>query len=172
MEKVIVERVGMPTDKMYHTDLRPVSKNGLPIKPLDLVLVGDIPEQYWNEEGSQRIKEYQGSFGLVTYFNDEGGYYSPLYMELPYHLGWVRPEGNDVNVRCHHIFDDEVLSYDFWLPANSLIKIPYNSLIMIFLLIILGRWKKLTGLPQKCLFVKECPSLSISRRFWKRLMIS
>lgn len=117
--------------QLYHTDLQPKSKDGTIIKPLDLVITGEIPQHYWQDPNFTNLKNYQGCYGLVTYSEaDMGTVCSPWSYGRKGHPGWVDLDGSHVNVLCRRISDNSVTSYDFWLPTISLTKIPYNSLIM------------------------------------------
>ena len=52
----------------YHTPLRPLEGSGLRLKPLDLVVLGSIPEDYWYEEGAEHLKHYAGKYGIIKYY--------------------------------------------------------------------------------------------------------
>ncbi len=117
---------------MYHTNKRPRDKNGNTLKPLDLVILGDIPEHYWVDPGFSSLKKYKGCYGLITYEDRDGIVYNPYYLGDKNHPGWVNSEGSVVNVLTRRIdMDNEaVASWQFWLPPETLQKIPYNALIM------------------------------------------
>lgn len=122
----------MASQFMYHTDVQPVDEGGKVLKPLDLVLIGDIPEYYWNETETESLKAYEGTIGLVNYEERESAYCNPYRVDKTYYPGWVNNDGDFVQVdtRRHDQENDCILSFGFWLPAKNLKKIPYNSLIM------------------------------------------
>lgn len=112
-------------DQHFHTSLRPVDSGGATLKPLDLVIIGDIPEQYWCDPGFESLRDYEGKFGLVTYHMKQPWYYGKK--GVP---GWVSPTGDWVNVETRKIDSNSVVCFDFILPPSSLTRIPYNSIIM------------------------------------------
>ncbi|MEO0614310.1 MAG: hypothetical protein AAFY83_13460 [Pseudomonadota bacterium] len=116
----------------YHTTIRPKARNGMLIKPLDLVVLGDIPEHYWADEGFRYLKEYAGCYGLVTYHSFGDCSYAPFYNENKDHPGWVNGEGTVLCVESKRIDRENqtVTSWQFWMPSSSLLRIPFNSLIM------------------------------------------
>ena len=119
------------TNEIYHTSIRPVDGSGQELKPLDLVILGDIPEHYWSD--SPTLKEYAGAYGLVTYHPSlDGVGHDPFYNRNKNHPGWVNSTGEVVFVESHRIKKDEeaIYSCEFWLPSASLTRIPFNSLIM------------------------------------------
>lgn len=118
---------------MYHTDKRPLDKSGHELRPLDLVILGDIPRHFWSDKGSERLKRFGGCYGLVTYYPSlDGVIYDPFYNRNNEHPGWVSGDATIVYVWSHRVDAEEqaVFSEEFWLPAASLTWIPFNSLIM------------------------------------------
>ena len=111
-------------NKHFHTQLRPLDRNGLPLKPLDLVVIGDIPEGYWAEPETAGLKDFAGKYGLVTYLMNE-----PWYFGIKDCPAWVSPIGEWVNVVSRRIDVDIVHQYDFILPPSSVAKIPHNVVI-------------------------------------------
>ncbi len=121
------------SDDIYHTDKRPLDKSGHELRPLDLVILGDIPWHYWIDEGSERLKRFGGCYGLVTYHPSIGGCgYDPFYNRNKAHPGWTSGDAKTVYVESHRVDAEEqaVFSCGFWLPSASLTWIPFNSLIM------------------------------------------
>jgi hypothetical protein len=118
-------------DNLYHTDLRPLDCNGVPMKPLDLVVINEIPEHYWLDPDFATLRKYGGCYGLITYSNDGGIEYPPYFLGNRQHPGWVSGDGGVVNVLSHRVTDErDVATGEFWIPPTSLRKIPFNSLIM------------------------------------------
>ena len=113
-------------DRHFHTALRPPDANGNPLKPFDLVIIGDIPTYYYDEPGCESLRHYGGKYGLVTYFSDN----EPFYYGRKDHPGWVSPDGSVVSILSRRVCEDSICSYDFWLSPTTLRKIPYNSIIM------------------------------------------
>jgi hypothetical protein len=109
----------------FQTRFRPLDRYHAPLQPLDLVVIETIPEFHWQEEGFEEIKYYHGAYGLVTYFGSRPWY--PGNHKIP---GWVSRNGDQVDVSTHHLSGDVISSWDFWLPANGLRRIPYNFLLM------------------------------------------
>lgn len=106
----------------------PRDKNGVVLRPLDIVIMGDIPEHYYadiDEESSAALKKFAGGYGLISYSGNE-----PFYGKGKFHPGWTNQDATVVNVLSHAINGDHVSSYEFWLPANSVERIPYNLIIM------------------------------------------
>jgi hypothetical protein len=112
-------------DKHFHTSLRPTDQSGKKLQPLDLVMIGDIPAHYYDDPDFMVLKEYAGNYGILTYFLGE-----PFYYGRKSHPGWTDGEVESVNVLSRRVCDDAICSMDFWIPACTLKKIPYNSLIM------------------------------------------
>lgn len=121
----------MNLENIYHTDERPRDLYGQKLKPLDLVLIEKIPATYWEEEGCEKIKLFEGCYGIINYWTAEKTH-SPFYNGLKGNLAWISKDATWVNVatRRHDAEEECFFSYDFWLPAKELSKIPYNSLIM------------------------------------------
>jgi hypothetical protein len=117
-------------NSLYHTDCRPKDKDGNELKPLDLVIMGEVPKHYWSEPETACLKEYKGCYGLVTYYGNEGGHYEPFYHDNPLHPGWVSEDGGFINVLTRRIWKRAIWSSDFWMPIGQIQKIPFNSLIM------------------------------------------
>jgi hypothetical protein len=116
---------------LYHTDLRPLDYNGSPMKPLDLVVINEVPKHYWEEPEVADLKKFVGLYGLITYANDGESEYSPYFRGNKQHPGWVSGDGGVVNVLSHRITEEhDVMTCEFWIPPTSLRKIPFNSLIM------------------------------------------
>jgi hypothetical protein len=116
---------------MYHNDQRPSDRNGVSLKPLDLVVVASIPEHFWADPEFRQLKEYAGSYGLVTYYDaGTGPSCSPWHFDRKGHPGWVMADNSAVNVLCRRVAGDVITSYDFWIPPATLTKIPYNVLVM------------------------------------------
>src|SRR5436190_9028072 len=108
--------------------LPPIDKKGQELKPLDLVIVGEIPEHYYSDidpESAVVLKGYQGKYGLITYFMHE-----PFYYDNKNHPGWVSGDGSVVYVESHAVNAGHISTYGFWLPPSTLLKIPDNFLIM------------------------------------------
>ncbi|NJO55450.1 MAG: hypothetical protein HC834_02815 [Rhodospirillales bacterium] len=86
---------------VYHTNITPLEKNGVALKPLDLVVVDQIPEHFWADPEFRQLKDYAGSYGLVTYYGaGTGPSCSPWYFDRKGHPGWVMADGSAVNVLC------------------------------------------------------------------------
>ncbi|WP_068460021.1 hypothetical protein [Hyphomicrobium sulfonivorans] len=113
----------------FHTDMRPPDSTGAPLKPLDIVILGEIPEHYWVDSEDQSLRNYAGCYGLVTY-RGEGPVFDPYYIENHGHPGWVSEDGRVVNVLSRRLCDNAICSAEFWMPPANLQKIPYNSLIV------------------------------------------
>jgi hypothetical protein len=111
-------------NKHFHTHVRPLDRNGIAMKPLDLVIIDDIPEWYCTDRETAGLKDYAGQYGLITYFVDE-----PWYGGLRGYPGWVSPNGESLHVVSRRICDDWVSEFDFSLPPSSVRKIPYNVII-------------------------------------------
>jgi hypothetical protein len=118
------------TTGFYQTNRLPKDKFGCEIKPLDLVILGDIPEHEWSDPEFASRKHYAGCYGLVTYANRDSVAYQPFFYGKKDHPGWVSGDGQFVNVLTRRIADGKVVSTNFWMPLNSLKKIPFNSFIM------------------------------------------
>ncbi|MFT3987439.1 hypothetical protein [Aestuariivirga sp.] len=112
-------------NKHFHTTLRPLDRNGRLLQPLDLVILGSIPEHYWSDPDFRGLQDYGGKYGMVVYFDRN----TPFDFGRKDHLGWVSPDGANVCVLTTKIADDAVYPLEFWLPANTLAKIPYNTFI-------------------------------------------
>lgn len=119
----------------FHTELAPTDKLGQPLKPMDLVIIDEIPDHYWvdsgcTDPGLYSLKLYAGCYGLVSYAEQDGVEYLPFFLGNKKHPGWVNGEGNVVHVRSRRSNGEEILSWDFWLPTTTIRKIPYNCLVM------------------------------------------
>lgn len=121
--------------RKYHTELVPIDRSGQPLKPMDLVIIEEIPDYYWAESdcadpGLYSLKLYAGCYGLVNYAEQDGVEYLPFFLGNKKHPGWVNGEGNVVHVHSRRSNGEEILSWDFWLPSGLVRKIPYNSIVM------------------------------------------
>jgi hypothetical protein len=118
-------------DNFYHTDLRPLDCNGSPLKPLDLVVINEVPKHYWKEPEVAHLKKCAGNYGLITYSSEYGEEIQPYILGNKRHPGWVNGDCGVVCVMAHLITDEhDVMTCEFWIPPTSLRKIPFNSLIM------------------------------------------
>lgn len=144
------------TSMTYHTEARPLDINGKAIKPLDLVMLGDIPEHNWSDKEFQSLKKYAGCYGLVTYHSFGDGVYEPYYNRNKDHPGWVSGDGKTVFVESRTIDKEKkcVLSWGFWLPASSLTLIPYNILIMNIFVEYPWQMQEVDG-PSDYLFIRD-----------------
>jgi hypothetical protein len=113
------------THTQFHTDVRPLDCKGNKLQPLDFVIIGEIPEYYYAEEGVEALANYSGKYALVTYIDND----SPYYVKEKNWLGWINPRGNQVHVVSRRIGEGKLCEYDFWLDASTLTKIPYNYLL-------------------------------------------
>lgn len=112
-------------DKHFHTSVRPLDSKNQELRPLDLVIIDKVPECHHQEEGLEFIRNYEGKYGLITYFMGQ-----PYYYDKKDHPGWVSSDGTVVCVWSHAIDDGVITAWDFWLPPENLTRIPYNFLIM------------------------------------------
>jgi len=113
---------------LYHTNVRPKDLHGEVLQPLDLVIIGEIPDHYLSDADGEEaaiLNSYAGRYGLITYYMNE-----PFFYDKKDHSGWVNPDGTVVYVRSHTVAGDHISSYGFWLSSKSLQKIPYNPIIM------------------------------------------
>ena len=113
-------------DEHFHTSVRPFDSKHQKLQPLDLVIIDKVPESDYQEEGFEFIKNYEGKYGLITYYTSS----EPYYHDDKNHPGWVSPDGSVVCVWSHAINDRAITSWDFWLPPENLTRIPYNFLVM------------------------------------------
>ena len=93
--------------------------------PFDLVIIGEIPQHYYADPDFETLKEYGGKYGLITYHAGE-----PFYYGRKEHPGWTSGDGSHIYVESKRVCDDSICSSGFWLPAITVQKIPFNSLIM------------------------------------------
>jgi hypothetical protein len=112
-------------DAHFHTKLRPIDGRGIALKPLDLVVIKKLDWQDKEDDQFPFLRDYEGGYGLVTYFAKE-----PFYFGNREHPGWVSRDGKSVNVYARKISGDVITSWDFWIPAANLWRIPYNVFIM------------------------------------------
>ncbi|MEZ5901202.1 MAG: hypothetical protein R3D51_17110 [Hyphomicrobiaceae bacterium] len=119
----------MMIDRFYSNTV-PKDRYGSVLKPMDLVILGDIPEHYWKDPEFSDLKEFSGCYGLITYFPANGPDHEAFYHGDPNHPGWVSGDGDTIYVLSRRIADGFVVSYDFWMPTNHITRIPFNSLIM------------------------------------------
>jgi hypothetical protein len=112
-------------DRHFHTSLQPLDSAGASLQPLDLVILGQIPNHYFADPAFQSLRLYEGGYGMISYFGGQ-----PYYFDNKNHPGWVSGDGQFVNVRARRIHKDALFSYDFWVPPKSIRKIPMNVLIM------------------------------------------
>jgi hypothetical protein len=112
-------------DEHFHTSVRPLDAKNQELRPLDLVIINEIPSFHYEEEGLEFIRNYEGKYGLLTYFLG-----APHYYDDKSHPGWVSPDGSVVCVWSHAINGGAVTSWDLWIPPENLTRIPHNFLIM------------------------------------------
>lgn len=149
-------KFGAMAGSPYHTLVKPVDVNGKAIKPLDLVVLGDIPEHNWSDKEFRSLKEYAGCYGLVTYHSFGDRVYEPYYNRNNDHPGWVSGDGKTVFVESRKIDAEKntVISWGFWMPASSLTLIPYNCLIMNIFVEYPWQMQEADG-PEDYLFIRE-----------------
>lgn len=138
---------------IYQTALRPLDCDGRAMKPLDLVIIKEVPEHYWADPDCSELKSFEGCYGLITYPTD-GVESQPYYLGNKNHPGWVSGDGTKVNVLARRVRHTEVVSWDLWAPSNCLEKIPFNSLIMNIFAEYPWQMKSEDG-PGSILFIRE-----------------
>ena len=107
---------------------RPVDMHGNLLGPLDLVILGEIPEHYYADSDPRTaavLRSYAGCYGLITFEMNER-----YRNNNKSHPGWVSGDSSAVYVISHAINDNHISAYDFWLSPTTLRKIPFNYLIM------------------------------------------
>jgi hypothetical protein len=117
------------SENYYHTPIRPLDCHGVPLQPLDLVLINSVPSHYWAEVGTSSLREFEGQYGLITYYGSDSEY-EPYYLGNRAHPGWVSGDGSVVNVRSRRVADDSIMTADFWIPPAALQRLKFNLLIM------------------------------------------
>lgn len=108
---------------------KPHDSLGLPLKPLDLIRINEIPEQWYDDPGLVDLKEFEGCYGLITFFQNHetlGPKKRP---------GWRSEDCEMVHVLSRRIGETgegtrAVLTWDFWLPSRNLTRLDYNYLIL------------------------------------------
>jgi hypothetical protein len=106
---------------LFHTNVRPQDAFGQKLQPFDFVIIGKIPEPNYMDPDFASLKEYEGCYGMVVYSGD-----TPYNFGDKNHLGWISPDGQYVCVISRRVEMDTLLAWDFWLPASTLRKIPFN----------------------------------------------
>jgi hypothetical protein len=113
----------------YHTHLRPEDSEGNSLKPLDIVIIQEVPEHYWQEPDSRNLREFAGCYGLLNYAI-EYGEGQPYHLDNPDHPGWVSRDGSVVRVVSRCLRQTEIVTCEFWLPPRNLKKIQFNSFVL------------------------------------------
>lgn len=114
---------------MYHTNLMPLDSRGATLKPLDIVIINSVPSHYWVDHEFSHLKDFEGSYGLITYAGD-GVEVEPYFNGDKNHPGWVSANGSVVHVLSRRAVGDEIITWDFWIPPGNLKKLPFNTMIM------------------------------------------
>ncbi len=116
--------------RRFHTELMPHDCNGLLLQPMDLVSIGAIPSHYWSDPEFNSLQNFSGGYGLITYYPGSEIEFDPYFQGDKDHPGWVSREAKLVYVLSRRIENAHVATCDFWLPPQSLKKLPFNSIIM------------------------------------------
>jgi hypothetical protein len=111
--------------KHYGMEVFPKDKHGAALKPLDLVIIRDLPTYYTEDKDLLSTLKYIGAYGMVNYLNLERFYGD--HRDIP---GWGSPNGSWVHVDAVGIRGDSIAVTDFVLPPSCLERIPYNYFIM------------------------------------------
>lgn len=114
----------------HYSAVQPLDHSGNRLKPLDLVIIQEVPKHYWLDPEFSSLRLYRGCYGLITYAEQEAGEYLPYYMGNPLHPGWASGDGSAVHVLARRTDGDVIWSWDAWLPPNTLQRIPYNCILM------------------------------------------
>lgn len=104
-------------------------RDGNVLRLNDLVVIEKLPQNYWTaqdcgEATADWINGFQGAYGLIARPNGEK--YYPGTTDWP---SWLSRDCSHVNVLSRRLDGDEIISFDFLLPASLLVKIEFNFLL-------------------------------------------
>lgn len=110
--------------------MQAVDSAGRVLKPLDLVVINQVPKYYCSDSDGEWFSRFSGSYGLITYSRGSDGAYEAFYSGDKTHPGWVSNSGRAVNVLARRLEADVTAAWEFWVPPEDVTRIPFNFLIM------------------------------------------